>query len=364
MFASLAQNIKRGGRLSKQIELQINQLLKEFDSVSLAAEELIKKSEASQLSRSDVDSISSFLYSAGFLPSLNNFCKKNLESGKPISWHYWAELIARSENTNPLLFPAFVAAAEYFGDLAILAQTPVLDNFEPNLKSLRQAIHNQEQIAYERQKEVLIEQLELVRRQDNFEHEARLVQKLQTLYPRNAETKKQIRLYLERRGRKLLDDKSAEESPAPLRPLTTEEEAIVSQLLLSAQSQAISRPELVYNIAIAFVFMEAYPEALSILTLPTRENEEMAKDWLIAEILVLARSFLIAVDWVTELEKKYAHLPHTKIAAEYLRALCYWELGQREAALGLMTQIIEVDPTYRLCQMYLSEWSHEMGSTK
>lgn len=350
--------------MSKQIELQINQLLKEFDSVSLAAEELVKKSETSQLSRSDVDSISSFLFSAGFLPSLNNFCKKNLESGKPISWQYWAELIARAENTNPLLYPAFVAAAEYFGDLGILAQTPILDNFEPNLKSLRQANHNQEQIAYERQKEVLLEQLELVRQQDNFEHEDRLIQKLQVLYPRNSETKKQIRFYLERRGRKLLADKSTAESSETIRPLTTEEEAIVSQLLTSAQAQALSHPELVYNIAIAFAFMEAYPEALLLLTLPTPKNEELAKDWLIAEILVLARSFLIAVDWIVELEKKYAHLPHTKIAAEYLRALCYWELGQRETAIGLMSQITDVDPSYRLCQMYLSEWSHEIGFSK
>ncbi len=84
------------------------------------------------------------------------------------------------------------------------------------------------------------------------------------------------------------------------------------------------------------------------------------RDWQILDYLFFGNQYVSILNHCELLKAKYAHNPDALFPVYYAEAIAFWELGEKEKALGLMSQISSMRPYFKSATKILSQWKEEL----
>jgi tetratricopeptide (TPR) repeat protein len=207
-------------------------------------------------------------------------------------------------------------------------------------------------------KESMLDKFNFLKGQRLVEQAGRVLRRMLELYPDDKEFIKIKQDFDEQWAREVVSGHMATLTHQRLERNDNEnsasDEQMLKEFLAGGEKLALDRRELAADLAIAFLFMNEKVPALEILHWAP---VSAANDWLRAELLVDARHHVEALEHLNDLEVKYASDPETTFAVSYLRARCFKELGQKDAALEILQSIVRIRPNYRSAQALFLEWS-------
>lgn len=90
------------------------------------------------------------------------------------------------------------------------------------------------------------------------------------------------------------------------------------------------------------------------------ENDSDQKDWQLLDYLLYSKQFLSLLEHCSTLKNKHAQNPDALFSIYYNEAVAYWELGEKERAIDLMSQISSMRPNYKSSIEILSQWKEEL----
>ena len=88
-------------------------------------------------------------------------------------------------------------------------------------------------------------------------------------------------------------------------------------------------------------------------------KETSTRDWLHLDLLIYTRKFAESLSFIQDLDLKYHDDPLFYSTKIYYIAQCFWGLGDKNKAIELMENLIEIKPDYRLASSLLKEWRLE-----
>ncbi|MGE4132463.1 MAG: tol-pal system YbgF family protein [Bdellovibrionales bacterium] len=211
-------------------------------------------------------------------------------------------------------------------------------------------------------KETMLEKFQFLHNQRLTEQAGRVLRRMLDLFPEDNSLKKMKADFDEQWARDVLSNHIAtlsnEKIERAVQEKSSSDEEMLASFLAAGEKIAMEHREFAADLAVGFLFMQDYMRSLEILpwASPTVANE-----WLRTELLVLARRFVEALDLLNQMEVRYANDPETAFAVSYMRAMCFRELGQKDAALEIMRSIARVRPNYRSAQALIQDWTGGMG---
>ncbi len=87
------------------------------------------------------------------------------------------------------------------------------------------------------------------------------------------------------------------------------------------------------------------------------ENDD--KDWILLDYLTEGGQHLAVLDLCHRLKEKYSHNPDSLFSIYYSESISYWELGEKEKALNLMSQISSMRPNFKSANEILAQWQED-----
>lgn len=211
-------------------------------------------------------------------------------------------------------------------------------------------------------KEAMLDKFNFLKGQRLVEQAGRVLRRMLELYPDDKALKQEKQDFDEQWAREVLATHMATLSHEKLERgipgISGEDEEMMNCFLNAGEKIVMEHRGFAVDLAVACVFMGEFKRALDILhwAEPSFENE-----WLRAEMLVAARRYVEALEQLNQLELKYSSNPETSFGVSYLRAQCFKELGQKDAALEILRSIVRVRPNYRSAQSLILEWTEGAG---
>lgn len=86
------------------------------------------------------------------------------------------------------------------------------------------------------------------------------------------------------------------------------------------------------------------------------KNESDERDWELLDYLFFGRQFLSLLDHCSQMKRKHASNPDALFSIYYVEAVAYWELGEREMAMELMTELTSMRPNFKSAMEILNQW--------
>lgn len=236
------------------------------------------------------------------------------------------------------------------------------DKWDKRFKLIRREILDKRVSESRKAKEQMLDKFNFLKGQRLVEQAGRVLRRMLQLYPDDKELKQAKRDFDEDWAREVLSshmstlgDERLERLEVPLSPA---DEEMMKCFLDEGERLVLDHREFAADLAMAFAFMNDPQRALEILHWAP---VTVANEWLRAELLVSARRYVEALEQLNQLELKYASNPETSFGVSYLRAHCFKELGQKDAALEILRSIVRVRPNYRSAQALILEWSAGVG---
>lgn len=90
------------------------------------------------------------------------------------------------------------------------------------------------------------------------------------------------------------------------------------------------------------------------------EKDSPQRDWQLLDYLFFGGQYVSALHHCEFLKRKYAHDPNALFPVYYAEAIAFWELGEKEKALDLMSQISSMRPYFKSATKILSQWKEEL----
>ncbi len=90
------------------------------------------------------------------------------------------------------------------------------------------------------------------------------------------------------------------------------------------------------------------------------EKDNPKRDWRILDYLFFGNQHVSILDHCEFLKAKYAHDPDALFPVYYAEAIAFWELGEKEKAMNLMSQISSMRPYFKSATKILSQWKEEL----
>ena len=90
------------------------------------------------------------------------------------------------------------------------------------------------------------------------------------------------------------------------------------------------------------------------------EKDNSKRDWQILDYLFFGNQYVSILNHCELLKAKYAHDPDALFPVYYAEAIAFWELGEKEKALNLMSQISSMRPYFKSATKILSQWKEEL----
>lgn len=348
--------------MSRYIEIEIQNLIKETGDTALAADRLIQSVEADpeQLhDRANIEAIAKFLLNSGFTATLRDFTLRNLPNENfPAPWPYFIEALALM-NTE-LAESQLKALEKGIRELSLqkaLGRSATGEKIIPEIKSWRSDLRYRTHKDFAENKKTLLDQLVTLRIQRLVEKEKELLQRLERLYPGDSDVKKEI---IEHRQRYAVDILSRR-STGHRALVVPQDEPMDPQLIPSFEATmnslketAAANPTMSYELAVLAWVLEGYETGLEILEQAPEKDEQIM--WLRLDFLLKNRRYLELLTELNQVELGYAHDPETFFATAYLRAQAYWGLGQKDTAIEIMESLLAARPAYRSGESLLTLW--------
>lgn len=352
---------------NNSLELEINTLFQEGNTLEVICAELISKYEKNDvLSPSEVEGVSHFLTLAGRVDLLFKFYIKCLrkDSIGDFPWGSFAE--AYKEN-SPILTEGLVDIIES----ALLdkknyenaAKSVFLTNSLPSLGSYLSTKKSEFESERLQTKTKLISQLNHNRLYQLKEQEEQTLQQLVKMFPQDVEVKILHQAHLEKKADEILSrvriPLSKSFSKKIIEPVSKETEAFVEDLkkhlLQLAERLQTESPEQIYNLTMLALQFELYELSLQLVNMAP---QSFAVEWLKAEILFQSERYLDLLKHIESIEKDMTLTPESTYGAIYLKAQAYYGLGQKEIAIQLLESLSARVPSYRSTETLIHEWKN------
>jgi hypothetical protein len=345
------------------LEREIRHLLNHGAQPQVVADELVQRWRMNLFSEEEQDALASFLLHAGCERQLLTEIERLLKSKSRIPWMHFIAALSRaglqlSETQIGFLKDALREQSAWYEFAAWPPAAKIDIDFE--LAHRECLDKNEDEISNNRM--MLMDQVQFFRSQRMHEEEAQALKKLQSLFPDDSEFRLSEEDLAERWARDVLanySSRSGEFDEAVFeRNENAQPEVRSAREVLTDRSLEIAKakPENAYDLAVMFLFMESYAQALAVLEHAPASTK---KDWLRVELLLKAREYALALDETNRLESTYAGDPESTFAAIYGRARALWGLGQAAMAVELIRSIVNVRPNYKSARSLLADWGGE-----
>lgn len=353
---------------NNSLELEINTLFQEGNTLEIICAEIISKYEKSDvLSPSEIESISHFLTTAARIDLLFKFYLKCLrkESITDFPWGSLAEAYKENESQiSENLIDIIEASLEETKNYENAAKSPTLVNAIPTLSTYLTTRKNEFEIDRLQTKTKLISQLNHNRLYQLTEQEEQTLQQLVKIFPQDNEVKLLHQAHLEKKADEILarvrtPQTSKKYSKKVVEPVSKETEEFIFELKKHINTLAdrlqTEEPEQIYNLAMLALQFGLFDLSLELIN---KAPKTFASEWLKAEILFESSRFLDLLKHLETLEKDMTYTPEATYGAIYLKAQAYYGLGQKDIAIHLLESLSAKVPSYRSTEALIHEWKN------
>lgn len=344
-----------------QIEREIRMLLNREGSPDAVARELINRWHKNLFDHNEQAAIAQFLITTGQKKMFLDEVARLLENRRPLPW---VQLVSVLIEAGVAWKKEEVAALkEGLRDQDMIEsfiQWPAIEKIDSSFKELRKKLALKGDSERDKLKEQLRDQLNFFRNQRMYDEESATLQKLKALFPDDPEFQLDQKNLSERWARDVLANYSShateltEELLLRAQEVRPENKSIKDALAAQALVIAEEKPHLAYDLALMFLFMEFYSDALEVLAFAPPSAQ---RDWLRLDLLLKARQYVTVLDEAAKLELQFSGDPESTFSVTYARARALWGLGQASMAIDLIRSIVRVRPNYRSARSLLLDWS-------
>jgi hypothetical protein len=363
-------------RSASSLELEIQALLIHYGQPDLAADALLKKYENEKLSAAEFEALATFFLKAGFAATLTDFILRKLDQPQSIPWGHFVEALFQSSAAiEPEIKQALIEGAESQRQLSHLARSRHLDHYEEEVPRQRLLRRQNFKEQYEKLSEDYFHQLEVLRSQQLYQDEEKLLQKMRQFFPQDSRLDKAVRELRERRALDFMSKqapKDQRELPVfyheprdpEIQQMLDEVERGMNEILAEENENTFS---LAVDFAVAQLMWENEESAIRLLDQvlarlqKSTSSNVVSTDWLRAEILLRGRKFVSLLDHLTWLESTYGNDPETVFSVQYLRAQALWGLNQKFTAIESIEGLLQARPDYRTAHALLDAWKEDLA---
>lgn len=351
--------------MSSNYELSIRDYLNNKSDLKTVTYDLIKKWEKGLLNINEINSVVAFLYNSGFYRELIYCLTTNLLKNNYIPWHYFGEVLQHVEIKNKKhVFNIILEQSKQQKVYSDVILSKTFDEFDANAAKIRAYLRENKQKLYFQSKEDILSEIEILTSQRLYEEAKKKAELLNKKFPNDPQIINILNDIYEKYARNLINRrKISNEIYYTMQEYVKEEPEVLKcriqitryifELIKNNKQDSL----LIYNLAIMEFFFEDFDNALIILE-NINENTT-TKDWLKIELLLLARRYIDALEFLSILEEKYGHDPETSFSVNYIRAQAFWGLQQVDDAVNLLKNILNVKPNYRAAHSLLLQWLGE-----
>lgn len=350
---------------NNSLELEINSLFQEGNTLETICAELISKYEKSDvISPSEAESISHFLTTAGRPDLLFRFFLKCLrkDSLGSFPWGSFFEAYRRlSSYFDETLMDIIESALEQKKNYENAARSPALVAAIPTLANHLSSKRQDFESERLQTKTKLISQLNHNRLYQLREQEEQTLQQLVRIFPHDTEVKLLHQAHLEKKADEILSrvraPKPARYAKKSIEPYSKETEDFIQKLESHitglADKLQTDAPEQIYNLTMLALQFDLYDLSLKLIN---KTPKSFASEWLKAEILFESSRFLDLLKHLESIEKDLTYTPESTYGAIYLKAQAYYGLGQKDIAIQLLESLSAKVPSYRSTEALIHEW--------
>lgn len=350
------------------MEKEIVKLIHLHKNTDRVADELIKRWHRGALSNYEAQTTATFLFNAGYYPSLFNELLFQLEKDAYIPWGVFFKAFEKISSMkfkkswtidNELIAQLFLIA-EANDCIDDLMRCPFLIETSPKLREFKKNFISEQYDKQTYDKEKALRHLESLKRNQLHDQEKIQLLKIQNKWGENKQLQKYEEELIKRKavatvqkfkpinnGKKLSFRLPKEEAK------TIEEFAAEASIGNQFIELAKSNRNSAYNIAVNLHMMELDKLALLALEYAT---EEVSTYWLRLELLLSSRRFIDALETLDILEKEYGQEPEIAFACRYMKAQAWWGLAEKDKAIDCMENLLRFRPNYRSASTMLNKW--------
>jgi tetratricopeptide (TPR) repeat protein len=340
-------------------ELELRAILNKRKNPKEQLAAIIRRILDVSLSWEDKRALWHYLFASGKEATVVQGLIEGLKSKSRVPFDLLIALCAKNNvSPTPLAITALLKGLSKQKAADELLASTGWDGYDPRLPQKRHAILN-EKIALQRQfKQDLLDKFDFLRTQRMVEQARRVLRQLIQLYPEDVALKGLKNRFDEDWAREVLASHAADRSHERLERTLTAPSSSDAEMLKCfsafAERASMENRADAPDLALIFLLMEDYNRALEIIAWAA---PSLSVDWLKAELLLLARRFIEALEHLNQLEIKYSHDPESTFAISYLRARCLYALGQQATALDMLRSIVQIRPHYRSAHALILNWT-------
>ncbi len=349
--------------MATDVEVEISSLLLMEPDPSCIAHNLCQKIQASEYDFNEKITFLNALIHIGFYKeALSSILDLWREYPKNFAWKPLLFLLLKLEiyPSQDLLDTVFEGAYQQnsIDELGAIKKWEVWDG---RFKEAHLTAQKKKQKELQEKGAELQDRAQFLRTQRIYDEEIALLQRLSALFPKNQNIKTQLKeaesLWSKAVISKASYNKdswlhSPKRSSKSTDPWEKQCDHWLQFILDTVQEKRNMKKKQIYHLGLFFKFIEAPHHALKVL----KNLEGFAVDWLRIDIYIDSEQYILALEEISKVEKKYAEHPETSFAANYSRGIALKHLGQEPAAIEFMKKIVQVKRDYRSALQYIKDW--------
>lgn len=235
-------------------------------------------------------------------------------------------------------------------------QTNDLESLLQGLEDQREKLNRER---FEARKQELLESAKIAKAEDLLDQHYKYMIELQSMAPNDFNLKTLTTKREQERAEKVIS-RSLKNRTAPLPneqvALSSLEWEIAQRIDQQAQAFLAQNKANASDLAYLFRSFGLHQQAIEFTY---KNGNEVQRDWQLLEYLFSGKQYLSLLDHCHGLKKKYAEFPDSLFSIAYAEAVAYWELGERNKAVDLMTQISTMRPNFKSATEILAQWKEE-----
>jgi hypothetical protein len=346
--------------LIQQIEIDIQNYFRAAKDIKSVSKLLWEKWKDANFDLVSINSYCSFLFEAQEWEYLIFISVSQLKKNAPVSWDFLGEALNKISDEK-LRTQSLQACLDFFQNPQYeipFLRTRAFDQINPQVQDWRNFFLKQKQRALDETKATLLDQLRMFKHSANFsDYEKNVLIKIDKMYPNDPEVKKITENAKIREFKDILKKYGTNYSPEHfLSQPDLKAESKFKNILLNECIKLIKLPENnPLDFVYLFIFIEAYEEAIQILErIPPSE----IGNWLMMDLLILAKKFTQALSWTDYLEENNPFKYDLEKLSQlyYNRARSLWELNRKQNAIATIENLLKWNPEYRIASHLLYEW--------
>ncbi len=346
------------------VEFRIRKLLNEKRKTEQIVEELLNLAASPDCSNKEISEITQFLIQMGMYKDAFRQYPRRFYEQKLITWPHFIEILRLHEikPDKEILEAIFIGAQKLKKESALVLQRG-WDPFEVRFKEIRRALWQEKVEELDKKKHSLLQKLEFLRNQRMMGEEKKVFKKFLEMFPDDAgigplyeEFKERWALELveSRKEKTVVQESVTEEYELPF---LTAEELEIAEVIYKAVEEYVdqnSHPKNRHALDFALMFLNFdLPEFAA--RLAQRAQASPAKNWFYADLLFEKKSYQDCLLQLELIDNEYSADPETKFGTSYLRAKILSAMGQKQKAIELLNNIVQLRPNYRSCSTLLAE---------